>query len=133
MEWTADEVLKIQKIMYETNAVSLNAIIDNDESDHNDDTNLMEMLPVDQISVEDEVLKTDGNKYLLEFLEKLSPREQLVLRMRFGIDDGVPKTLEEVGQHFHVTRERARQVEAKALRRLRSIIKNRHLSFDDFR
>lgn len=55
---------------------------------------------------------------LLEVLHKLPPREEKVLRMRYGIDDGKPKTLEEVGKAFNVTRERIRQIEAKALRKL---------------
>ena len=52
-------------------------------------------------------------------LRKLSPREERVIRMRFGFEDGNPHTLEEVGQVFAVTRERIRQIEAKALRKLR--------------
>ena len=56
---------------------------------------------------------------LLEVLSTLTPREKKVLQMRFGIDDGRPRTLEEVGKEFDVTRERIRQIEAKALRKLR--------------
>ena len=56
---------------------------------------------------------------LIEVLSSLTPREEMVLRLRFGIDDGQPRTLEEVGQQFNVTRERIRQIEAKALRKLR--------------
>ena len=56
---------------------------------------------------------------LMEALQALSDREQRVIRMRFGLDDGHPQTLEEVGRAFHVTRERIRQIEAKALRKLR--------------
>ena len=56
---------------------------------------------------------------LMEALETLTEREQKVLRLRFGLDDGRPRTLEEVGKVFHVTRERIRQIEAKALRKLR--------------
>jgi RNA polymerase primary sigma factor len=54
-----------------------------------------------------------------ETLNKLTPRERDVLRMRFGLDDGYSRTLEEVGRHFKVTRERIRQIEAKALKKLR--------------
>lgn len=53
-------------------------------------------------------------------LSKLSPREQAVIRLRYGLVDGRPRTLEEVGEAYHVTRERVRQIEAKALRKLRS-------------
>jgi len=52
-------------------------------------------------------------------LKKLSPREERIIRMRFGFEDGNQRTLEEVGQVFAVTRERIRQIEAKALRKLR--------------
>ncbi len=58
-------------------------------------------------------------KQLAEVLETLTPREEKVLRLRFGLDDGRPRTLEEVGKEFNVTRERIRQIEAKALRKLR--------------
>ena len=56
---------------------------------------------------------------LLSVLDTLTPREEKVLRLRYGIDDGKPRTLEEVGKEFNVTRERIRQIEAKALRKLR--------------
>ncbi len=55
-----------------------------------------------------------------EVLSGLNDREQRVLRLRFGLDDGRPRTLEEVGREFGVTRERIRQIEAKALRKLRN-------------
>ena len=56
---------------------------------------------------------------LADVLETLTPREEKVLRLRFGLEDGRPRTLEEVGKEFNVTRERIRQIEAKALRKLR--------------
>ena len=55
----------------------------------------------------------------MEVLDTLTPREEKVLRLRFGLDDGKARTLEEVGREFNVTRERIRQIEAKALRKLR--------------
>ena len=58
-------------------------------------------------------------EHLLQVLSTLTPREQEVLIMRYGIKDSRPKTLEEVGKEFNVTRERIRQIEAKALRKLR--------------
>ena len=59
------------------------------------------------------------HELLMEVLDTLTDREQKVLRLRFGLDDGRPRTLEEVGKEFNVTRERIRQIEAKALRKLR--------------
>ena len=59
------------------------------------------------------------HEQLMEVLDTLTEREQKVLRLRFGLDDGRPRTLEEVGREFNVTRERIRQIEAKALRKLR--------------
>ncbi|MCC8127638.1 MAG: RNA polymerase sigma factor RpoD [Clostridiales bacterium] len=64
---------------------------------------------------------------LEEVLDGLSEREKMVLKLRFGLEDGRPHTLEEVGKQFHVTRERIRQIEAKALRRLRHPSKSRKL------
>ena len=65
--------------------------------------------------------KTDAllREQLEEVLSTLTPREEQVLRMRFGLIDGKPHTLEEVGKEFDVTRERIRQIESKALRKLR--------------
>jgi len=62
-----------------------------------------------------------------EVLQMLAPRERRVLRLRFGLEDGRPRTLEEVGGEFGVTRERIRQIESKALRRLRHSTRARHL------
>ena len=59
------------------------------------------------------------HEQLMEVLDTLTEREQKVLRLRFGLDDGRPRTLEEGGRQFNVTRERIRQIEAKALRKLR--------------
>jgi len=64
---------------------------------------------------------------MLEVLGTLAPKEEKVLRLRFGIDDGCPRTLEEVGQEFKVTRERIRQIEAKALRKLQQKSRATHL------
>ncbi len=66
-------------------------------------------------------------------LEILNPREQKIIRMRFGLDDGTPRTLEEVGQEFGVTRERIRQIEAKALQKLREDPNNLRIRyFEEF-
>ena len=64
---------------------------------------------------------------LSEVLDTLTEREEKVLRLRFGLVDGRPRTLEEVGKEFNVTRERIRQIEAKALRKLRHPSRSRKL------
>ncbi len=71
------------------------------------------MVPADQATF------TLLHEQLMEALGTLTEREQKVLKLRFGLDDGRPRTLEEVGKEFNVTRERIRQIEAKALRKLR--------------
>ncbi len=68
----------------------------------------------------DEIVgKTMLKEQISEVLKTLTDREENVIRMRFGLDDGIPRTLEEVGREFNITRERIRQIEAKALRKLR--------------
>ena len=64
---------------------------------------------------------------LLAVIETLTPREQKVIRLRYGLDDGHPRTLEAVGREFNVTRERIRQIEAKALRKLRQPSRSKRL------
>ena len=85
-----------------------------------DDNHLGDMIPDTGGSepVEETSLKL-LREHLLEVLQTLTPREQKVLKMRFGLGDGKPRTLEEVGLEFDVTRERIRQIESKALRKLR--------------
>ena len=63
----------------------------------------------------------------MDVLSTLTPREERVLRLRFGIDDGRTRTLEEVGKEFNVTRERIRQIEARALRKLRHPSRSKRL------
>ena len=85
-----------------------------------DDTHVGDMVPDGEaLAPVEEASNVLLREQLLKILETLTPREQKVLQMRFGIKDGRPRTLEEVGKEFEVTRERIRQIEAKALRKLR--------------
>ncbi|HKF04869.1 MAG TPA: sigma-70 family RNA polymerase sigma factor [Candidatus Sulfotelmatobacter sp.] len=72
-----------------------------------------------QISPAEAVMSINVQERTVQVLRTLSPREEEIIRMRFGIEDGSEHTLEEVGRAFSVTRERIRQIEAKALRKLR--------------
>lgn len=83
-------------------------------------SSLRDIIPdEDNLSPDDRVIDLNLTEHLDQILSTLNPREEQVLRMRFGIGDGADYTLEEVGEHFQVTRERIRQIEAKALKKLR--------------
>lgn len=121
MEIEVSKVREIQKIAQDP--VSLETPIGEEEDSHLGDF------------IEDDKTQTPGDsvagillkEQLLSVLDTLTPREEKVLRLRYGIDDGKPRTLEEVGKEFNVTRERIRQIEAKALRKLRHPSRSRKL------
>ena len=93
-----------------------------------EDSHLGDFIQDDHVTVpQDAAAYTLLHEQLMEVLGTLTEREQKVLRLRFGLDDGRPRTLEEVGKQFHVTRERIRQIEAKALRKLRHPSRSRKL------
>ena len=108
-----DRVHEILKIAQDP--VSLETPIGEEEDSHLGDFIEDEKTTTPSDSVAFTMLK----EQLLGVLDTLTPREEKVLRLRYGIDDGKPRTLEEVGREFNVTRERIRQIEAKALRKLR--------------
>ena len=85
-----------------------------------EDSKLEDFLKDSKQSVERTVMQVRLKEQVDEALGKLTEREERVLRLRFGLDDGRERTLEEVGREFNVTRERIRQIETKALRRLRN-------------
>jgi RNA polymerase primary sigma factor len=110
---TEDKVREIMKIAQEP--VSLETPIGEEEDSH-----LGDFIPDDDVPAPAEVAAyTMLKEQLTDVLDTLTPREEKVLRLRFGLDDGRARTLEEVGREFQVTRERIRQIEAKALRKLR--------------
>ena len=93
-----------------------------------DDSHLGDFIQDEHVTVPaDAATYTLLREQLMEVLDTLTEREQKVLRLRFGLDDGRPRTLEEVGRDFNVTRERIRQIEAKALRKLRHPSRSRKL------
>ncbi len=113
MNMPVDKVREILKIAQEP--VSLETPIGEEEDSH-----LGDFIPDEDASEPSEAASfTLLKEQLVEVLSTLTPREEMVLKLRFGIEDGRTRTLEEVGKQFHVTRERIRQIEAKALRKLR--------------
>ncbi|TCQ08065.1 RNA polymerase RpoD-like sigma 70 subunit [Serpentinicella alkaliphila] len=113
MDISEDKVREILKIAQEP--VSLETPIGEEEDSHLGDFIPDEDAPAPAEAAAFSLLK----EQLVDVLDTLTPREQKVLRLRFGLDDGRARTLEEVGKKFEVTRERIRQIEAKALRKLR--------------
>lgn len=113
MNLPVERVREIMKISQEP--VSLETPIGEEEDSH-----LGDFIQDEQVAVPaDAAAFTLLHEQLMEVLDSLTEREQKVLKLRFGLEDGRPRTLEEVGKEFNVTRERIRQIEAKSLRKLR--------------
>ena len=113
MEISVEKVMEIQKIAQDP--VSLETPIGEEDDSHLGDFIQDEDSPAPQDSAAHTLLR----EQLEEVMNTLTPREAMVLKLRFGLEDGKARTLEEVGKQFDVTRERIRQIEAKALRKLR--------------
>ncbi len=113
LKMPADKVREIMRVSQEP--VSLETPIGEEEDSHLGDFISDDDAPAPQDAASNTLLK----EQLSDVLNTLTPREAKVLRLRFGLDDGRARTLEEVGEEFNVTRERIRQIEAKALRKLR--------------
>jgi len=113
MELTVSKVRKVLRIAQEP--VSLETPVGEEEESHLGDF----IVDKQGVSPSESVINLNLREQTAEVLKTLSPREEKIVKMRFGLQDGSEHTLEEVGQHFAVTRERIRQIEAKALRKLR--------------
>lgn len=113
LDMSVEKVREIMRVAQEP--VSLETPIGEEEDSHLGDFIPDEDAPVPSEAAFHTLLK----EQLGDVLKSLTPREEKVLRLRFGLEDGRPRTLEEVGKEFNVTRERIRQIEAKALRKLR--------------
>jgi RNA polymerase primary sigma factor len=126
MDMSISKVRKIIKIAQEP--ISLETPIGEEEDSHLGDFIEDKFIP----SPPDTVININLREQIEEALKSLTEREAKVLKMRFGLGDGNEHTLEEVGQQFKVTRERIRQIEAKALRKLKHPSRSRRLkSFTD--
>lgn len=118
---SAEKVVEIQKIAQDP--VSLETPIGEEEDSH-----LVDFIEdTKTIAPGDMAAQSMLREQLIAALHKLTPREEKVIRLRYGLDDGRQRTLEEVGKEFNVTRERIRQIEAKALRKLRNPSKSKKL------
>ncbi len=121
MNMEVEKVREIMKIAQEP--VSLETPIGEEEDSH-----LGDFIPdEDALAPAEAAAYTMLKEQLMEVLDTLTPREEKVLRLRFGLDDGRARTLEEVGKEFKVTRERIRQIEAKALRKLKHPTRSKKL------
>ncbi|MDD4699916.1 MAG: RNA polymerase sigma factor RpoD [Oscillospiraceae bacterium] len=118
MDLSVERVREIMRVAQEP--VSMETPIGPEE-----DSRLMDFIrDEDALAPDDAALKTITNEDIDSVLKTLTPREESVIRLRFGLQDGRCHTLEEVGTEFHVTRERIRQIEAKALRKLRHPVRS---------
>lgn len=120
MEIDPEKVREIIKVSQEP--TSLEAPVGEEK-----DSTLGDFIPDEEIRPEDQASAELLKSHLAEVLDTLNDREKKVLRLRFGLDDGRQRTLEEVGREFGVTRERIRQIEAKALRKLRHPTRSKKL------
>ena len=121
LNYSVDRVREIMRISQEP--VSLETPIGEEEDSH-----LGDFIPdEDALSPDDAAAKILRHEKIEEVLKTLTPREAKVITLRFGLDNGKPMTLEEVGNEFDVTRERIRQIEAKALRKIRHPSRSKYL------
>ena len=124
MDVSEDKVAEIQKIAQEP--ISIETPVGEEE-----DSKMADFIEDESVKSPVEVATQNLlREQLLGVIETLTPREQKVIRLRYGLDDSHPRTLEEVGKEFNVTRERIRQIEAKALKKLRN--PNRSKKLVDF-
>ena len=124
MGMTEEKICEIKKIALEPTSLESPAGEEGDSEVYDFVVDENAKSPVDS------VVQTILKEQLLAVIDTLTPREQKVIRLRYGLDDSHPRTLEEVGKEFNVTRERIRQIEAKALRKLRN--PNRSKKLKDF-
>ena len=121
LDISEERVLELQR--YAQEPVSLETPVGEEEDSHLSDFIQDQRMPIPAEEVDRQMLQ----EQMGEVLQTLTDREEQVLRMRFGIGDEEPHTLEEVGQTFHVTRERIRQIEEKAIRKLKHPTRSRKL------
>ena len=132
-KFTIEQINELLRIMRMIDVQSLNAVIRNTE-DTNNFSEVGDFI-IDPKPNPQEILENEERKkLLLQYVNKLEPSQSKVIKERFGLEDGISRTLEEVGKLHGVTRERIRQLEAKGLKRLHWLItvKGRCKNINDF-
>lgn len=128
-QWTAEDVIYLQNLISMLNVQSLNIPMKDESGDKFSELGdfIVDIKPGPQEILEENELKS----LLLKYVKELSPRQQMVIEQRYGLLDGKPKTLDTVGKMFGVTRERIRQIETNALKRLKWLLiaKGNYLEF----
>lgn len=123
-KWTAEEVDKLLQLIRSLDIVSLNSEIKS--YDARTVVELGELIPDNGPSPQEIAEEHELHDILMKAIRSLSPRQQKVIDLRFGLSSGIPKTLDEVGNMYGVTRERIRQIECKAIRQLKWILINKY-------
>ena len=130
-QWTEDEIIKLLQLKASMDILSLNQRINLADDSA---VELQDIIVDAGPSPQDIAERNDIRRRLESYLKKLSPREEMVIRLRYGLDGGSPMTLEAIALQYGVTRERIRQVEGKAVKKLRKYIVMRDgvLNIKDF-
>lgn len=119
-KWTEQDVLKIMEIMRQLDCISINTEV---KSSDNEVAGEIGDFVIDHKPGPQELAEqTDLHRFIMEAISKLPPRQQAVIKLRYGLENGSPMTLEEIGKYYSVTRERIRQIEKKALSKLRWLL-----------
>lgn len=122
-KWTVEEIEELLALTRTLDVISLNKKINDEDSFSS--TELGELLIDDSKGPQEIVEERETKRTLINYVNKLEPRQCVVIKLRFGLEDGNPKTLEEVAKIYGVTRERIRQIEQKGLRKLKWLITNK--------